>query len=132
MGTSKLKFVIDAGCFNGSCITTMSDGEHNDYGKKETLEELKISENNSRLTAISSDALYKRHRIYEQSRCDSFREITEEEYYDKMDVLPPIRFTNHSFFLGEPYYGCLYQFCFHTQGRYFAGLRSTRTPWNGR
>ena len=128
MENDKLKFVIDSGYFNGCCITSMSDGEHNDYGKKETLEELRIRKNNPHLTAISLDALYKRLWIYEQSLCDSFREITKEEYYHTMNVLPPIRFTNHSFFLGEPYYGRLYLFCFHIRGRYFAGLRSVRTP----
>lgn len=127
MKTDKLKFIIDSRYFNGCCITSMSDGIHNDYGERETLEELKIQENNPYLIAISCDAIYKRSRIYEQSLCAPFHEITEEEYYDKLDVLPPIRMTNHSFFLGEPYHGTLYQFCFHTKGRYFEGLRSVKT-----
>lgn len=127
MKTDQLRFVIDSRYFDGCCVTSMSDGIHNDYGEKETLEELKIREGNPHLTAISTDAIYKRHRIYEQSLCGPFHEITEEEYYDKLDALPPIRMTGHSFFLGEPYYGNLYLFCFHTGGQYFAGLRSART-----
>ena len=34
----------------------------------------------------------------------------------------------NSFFVGEPYYGNMYSFCFTRQGRYFKGLRSVLTP----
>ncbi len=127
MKTDKLKFIIDSRYFSGSCLTSMTDGVHDDYEGRETLEELKIRENNPYLIAVSTDTVYRRNRIYEHSLCAPFREITEEEYYDKMNVLPPIKMTGHSFFLGEPYYGTLHLFCFHVRGRYFAGLRSVMT-----
>ena len=34
----------------------------------------------------------------------------------------------NSFFVGEPYYGNMYSFCFTRQGSYFKGLRSVLTP----
>ena len=40
MKSKDLKFVIDPRCFDGCCVTSMSDGVHNDYGDSETLEEL--------------------------------------------------------------------------------------------
>lgn len=49
MNNDKLKFVVDSRSFDGSCVTTMSDGIHGDY-HHETLEELRDRE---RLTFIS-------------------------------------------------------------------------------
>ena len=40
MNNDKLKFVVDSRSFDGSCVTTMSDGIHGDY-HHETLEELR-------------------------------------------------------------------------------------------
>lgn len=41
----RLKYVIDSRYFDGTCLTSMSDGFRNDYGG-ETIEELRIRENN--------------------------------------------------------------------------------------
>ena len=40
--------------------------------------------------------------------------------------MPPIRYTERFFFVGEPYSGSLYPFCFTLGGRYFKGLYSVR------
>lgn len=127
MKNEQIKFIVDSRSFRGTLITSMYDGIHSDYGG-ETLEELKISENNPFLIAVSDNTINKMIRIYEKSLCGSFSEISEEDYYDSMDVLPPIRLKRNSFFVGEPYYGSLYPFRFTTCGRYFKGLRSVRTP----
>lgn len=127
MKNEQLKFIIDSRFFRGTCITSMYDGIHSDYGG-ETLDELKVRENNPFLIAVSDNTINKMIRIYEKSLCGPFSEITEEDYYDSMDVLPPIRLKRNSFFVGEPYYGSLYPFRFTTCGRYFKGLRSVRTP----
>ena len=50
MNNDKLKFVVDSRSFDGSCVTTMSDGIHGDY-HHETLEELRDREKNPCLTA---------------------------------------------------------------------------------
>lgn len=127
MKNEQLKFIIDSRFFRGTCITSMYDGIHSDYGG-ETLDELKVKENNPFLIAVSDNTINKMIRIYEKSLCGPFSEITKEDYYDSMDVLPPIRLKRNSFFVGEPYYGSLYPFRFTTCGRYFKGLRSVRTP----
>lgn len=128
MERNGLKFVVDSRYFDGCCITSMSDGIHNDYGGHETLEELKERENNPHLTAVSENTIRKMAHIHDRSLCAPFKEITEKEYYDKLDVLPPVRYTKHFFFIGEPYSGDIYPFCFNMDGRYFTGLRSVRTP----
>ncbi|RGN59244.1 MULTISPECIES: hypothetical protein [unclassified Bacteroides] len=127
MRNEQIKYVIDSRFFRGYCLTSLSDGTHSDYGG-ETLEELRISERNPYLISVSGKELDKRLRIYEKSLCGSFREITEETYYDSMNVLPPIRLTGRYFFVGEPYSGNLYPFCFNVGGRYFKGLYSARAP----
>lgn len=123
----RLKYVIDSRYFDGTCLTSMSDGFSNDYGG-ETIEELRIRENNPYLKAITPSELDKMLRIYNQALSEPFKEITEEEYHDLLDVLPPIRMRRNSFFVGEPYYGNMYSFCFTSEGRYFKGLRSVLTP----
>lgn len=128
MERNGLKFVVDSRYFDGCCITYMSDGIHNDYGGHETLEELKERENNPHLIAVSENTIRKMAHIHDRGLCAPFREITEEEYYDKLDALPPVRYTKHFFFIGEPYSGNIYPFCFNMGGRYFTGLRSVRTP----
>lgn len=105
----------------------MSDGFRNDYGG-ETIEELRIRENNPYLKAVTPSDINKKLRLYNQSLSEPFKEITEEDYYDLLDVLPPLRMRQNSFFVGEPYYGNMYSFCFTRQGRYFKGLRSVLTP----
>lgn len=127
MRNKQIKYVIDSRFFRGYCLTSLSDGIHSDYGG-ETLEELRVSERNPYLISVSGKELDKRLRIYEKSLCGSFREITEETYYDSMNVLPPIRLTGRYFFVGEPYSGNLYPFCFNVGGRYFKGLYSARAP----
>ena len=127
MRNEQLKYVIDSRFFRGYCLTSLSDGTHSDYGG-ETLEELRVSERNPYLISVSEKELDKRLRIYERSLCGSFCEITEETYYDSMNVLPPIRLTGRYFFVGEPYSGNLYPFCFNVGGRYFKGLYSARAP----
>ena len=123
----RLKYVIDSRYFDGTCLTSMSDGFRNDYGG-ETIEELRIRENNPYLKAVTPSEMDKKLRLYHQSLSEPFKEISEEDYYDLLDVLPPLRMRQNSFFVGEPYYGNMYSFCFTREGRYFKGLRSIQTP----
>lgn len=123
----RLKYIVDSRCFNGVCLTSMSDGTHSDYGG-ENLEELRTRENNPYLKAVAPSELDKMLRIYHQSLQEPFKEITEEDYYDLLDVLPPLRMRRNSFFVGEPYCGNMYSFCFSREERYFKGLRSVLTP----
>ena len=77
----RLKYVIDSRYFDGTCLTSMSDGFHNDYGG-ETVEELRIRENNPYLKAVTPSDIDKKLRLYHQSLSEPFKEITEEDYYD--------------------------------------------------
>lgn len=129
MRNDKLRFIVDSRCFDGSCVTTMSDGIHDDY-HHETLEELREREKTPYLIAVSENTVCKMMRIHLQSLCAPFREITKERYFDYMDVLPPVRHTRNFFFMGEPYHASIHRFCFRVDGRYFTGLRPITTPRN--
>ena len=126
MKNDNLRFIIDSRCFDGSCVTVMSDGIHSDYGH-ETLEELRERENNP-ASLPCRECICKKMQIHLQSLCAPFCEITEEDYFDYMDTQPPIRTPGISFFMSEPYHAGIHRFCFRTDGRYFTGLRSVNTP----
>lgn len=105
----------------------MSDGLHSD-SSGETLEELRIRKDNPYITALSPRQMEKRMRLYRQALCAPFEEITKKEYLERLNVLPPIRKREDSFFLSEPYYGELAEFCFTRENRFFKGIRSVCTP----
>lgn len=47
-----MKYIIDSRYFDGTCLTSMSDDMHSDYGG-ETLEALREREKNPHLVAVS-------------------------------------------------------------------------------
>ena len=116
MKNARPGFVIDPYRFDGSFLTSMSDGIHCDYTHK-TLEELRAGEYNPRLVTVSRNTADKMFRIYLKSKCLPFKEITESQYYENMDMLPPVRHTRNFFFIGEPCFRDLYTFCLQVEGR---------------
>ena len=120
-----MKYIIDSRYFDGACLTSMSDNLHSDYGG-ETLEELCKREDNTHLIAVSPERVTLLVGRYSRALCKPFREITEERYLDLLDCLPPARMGKGWFFVGEPYYGDLYPFCFRSGGRFFHAERSIR------
>lgn len=120
-----MKYVVDSRYFDGSCLTSMSDGIHSDYGGS-TLEELRECERNSHLVVVPPERISLLMKRYLRSQCKPFEEITEERYYDLLDCLPPARMGNGWFYVGEPYCGDLYPFCFKAGGRFYKGERPVR------
>lgn len=105
----------------------MTDGVRSDHGG-ETLEELRTQENNPYLTVVTSKRIDKMNRLYLQSLCAPFKEITEGEYYDLLHVGRPLRMKQDSFFAGDYNYNSVYIFCFTRESRYFKGMRPAYTP----
>ena len=123
----RLRYVIDSRYYNGTCLTCMTDGVRSDHGG-ETLEELRTQENNPYLTVVTSKRIDKMNRLYLQSLCAPFKEITEGEYYDLLHVGRPLRMKQDSFFAGDYNYNSVYIFCFTRESRYFKGMRPAYTP----
>ena len=128
------KYVIDSRYFSGYCITYMKDGIRSDFGE-ETLEELRIRENNPFLIAVSRSRIEKMLQIYQQGLAGPFKEITENEYYDLMDILPPLRLQTDSFFVGEPYSGSYIPSALHGTtaiSKVCVPLKPKETNWTDR
>lgn len=90
------RYIIDSRYFDGTCLTFMTDGFRSDFGG-ETLEEMRVRENNPYLTSVTRQRIDKMLHLYLQALSAPFSEITKEEYHDLMDVLPPIRLEKDSF-----------------------------------
>lgn len=117
-----MRYVIDSRYFDGSCLSSMCDDTHSDYGR-ETLQELCERERNPFLVAVSPGKILFLMRRYIRMLCTPFREITREDYCNLFECVPPARMGRNWFFVGEAYFGDLYPFCFTSDGRYFKGER---------
>lgn len=120
-----IRYILDPDNFDGTILTTMTDGEHSDYGG-EILYELQLRDNNSNLKAVTRTECNRLLEEYHKSLCKPFEEITEEKYWYWLECVPPRRFNRNSFFVGECYTGTLYQFCFQLGDKYYTALRSIR------
>ena len=98
------------------------------YTDNLNFEEYKRSVNNPDLIVIDQkqldDMIYK----YKRSRMKVFEEITEEEFYDKYECLPPRRIKKKdgafSFFMGGGALELTLQnFYFKYKGKYYYGIR---------
>ena len=120
-----MRYIIDSRYFDGTCLTSMSDDMHSDYGG-ETLEALREREKNPYLVAVPPVRMTLLVKRYTRALCKPFHEITEERYYELLECLPPARMQSDWFFVGEPYYRNLYALCFESDGRYFRAERPIR------
>lgn len=120
------KYVIDPDNFEGVVVTSMRDGVHNDYHKGETLEDIRARDNNPNLIAVSWEDLVPHVKKYHDSLQGEFEEITEEEYYNLLNCLPPARWKGTRFFLCEGYTGSLHKMCFKLGDKCYAALRSIK------
>lgn len=71
------------------------------------------------------DALNAEH---ERFICGQWKEITEEEYDDALNVLPPALWKNGGFFMSERYTGTISSFYQEINGKYYTSLQDMKTP----
>jgi len=65
---------------------------------------------------------------YEAEICGQWQEITEEDYNEMLNVLPPLKWTNGGFFMSEFYTGPITAFYQKLDGRYYTSLQNVRRP----
>ena len=123
-----MKYVIETSRqFDGCIYTSMRDGIHSDYGG-ETIDEIRQSNPGRTFEVIENDKLNELLREYIKTiSSDPFQEITEEQYWDYMECVPPARSGRNWFFLGEAYNYDVHLFCFTDGERYFSGHRRITT-----
>lgn len=115
-----MRYVIDpTQKFDGAVITCMTDDVHCDfYGN--TIEQIRERDHNPNLTTIGPEELNRLHKQFiSELHNGPVEEITEEEYWDGYNCLPPARVLPDMFFIGEPYHSDVFPFCFTAEGRYF-------------
>ena len=124
-----MQYVIDpTQLFDGSVITSMADGVHCSYTGR-TIEQLRKDHDNRCLQVIGEEALRNLYLDYEDRLHNgSVEEIDEETYNYSYECLPPARNMTNMFFVGEPYYGNIFPFCFTAEGRYFRCRKRLNTP----
>ena len=60
---------------------------------------------------------------YLDSLCNQWKEITEEQYENAMNILPPARWQNGGFFVPEALTGDVYDFYQELNGKYYTSLQ---------
>lgn len=65
---------------------------------------------------------------HERSICDQWKEITEEEYENALNILPPLKWCDGGFFMSEFYTGMITSFYQAFNGKYYTSLQSIDTP----
>lgn len=139
-----MAFVIDPTVeFDGTSYSTMTiiDGRRDrvDYTgylyKKDktqdmTLQEYRDYKGNQNLIAISDEEMDVLFQKYEKSLEKPWAEITEAEYWDALECLPPCKWHDlnsrfNSFFISEAYTGSLHRHCIKDRktDKYYSALR---------
>lgn len=136
-------FIVDPTAeFKGHALNTMSCKEgtpqYVDYqDKPTTLEEYKIQKNNPHLIALDWDVFYKDwYEPYLIGLQKDWEEITEERYWEMLEVLPPVRWTQgiiSFFFISEAYtanlHSCIIKDATDKNNpKYYEALRGIDTP----
>ena len=114
-------FVIDKDGYNGTVKTVLYDGKC-PYSHK-TAADFEAEG----FTLLTDDEFAELDRAYEQSLCGDWKEITEEQFEDALNVLPPIKWMNGGFYIGEPTRGSLYGFYQRIGDKYYTSLQSVYT-----
>lgn len=116
------KWVVDPENFDGYAKTYLVNGKCPYYGKTEAeylAEGYKV---------VSDDEYTAMVREYEKSLCGKWQEITEEEFEDMLNVLPPLRWYNGGFYMSERYTGSISGFYQKLNGKFYTSLQDIYSP----
>ena len=116
------KYVVNPGKFNGAIAAILIDGKSPYTGK---TEKDFIAEG---FDVIDESEYEKRNAEYENSLCNQWKEITEDEYENALNVLPPEKWRDGGFFSSEHYTGSITAFYQRFNGKFYTSLQSTYTP----
>ena len=63
------------------------------------------------------------HEKYLNDICNNWEEITEDQFEDALNVLPPMRWRNGGFYMSERYTGDVSDFYQEKDGKYYTSLQ---------
>lgn len=64
----------------------------------------------------------------EDSLCGDWKEETEEQYNDSLNVLPPLKWYDGGFYVSEAYTSNIYSYHQKWNGRFYSSLQRSSTP----
>lgn len=121
MDWTKCEWVIEQDGYKGSAYCLMNGRDpYNGKTKAEYEAEGK--------RVVSMEEFNEEFDKYELSLCGKWKEITEDEYEDMLDVLPPLYWKNGGFFMEEAYTGRVHGFYQKWLGKYYTSLQRITTP----
>ena len=128
------KYVIEKDNFQGFIVTALNKEGKSHY-TGETIEELQ-QEYESELIAVNDEELDLIIKEYENSLQKDWKEISEEDYFDAFECLPPMNWRTiisgvNVFCISEGYYGSLHSHYLKLSNKegvkYYSALRSRYT-----
>lgn len=114
---NNILYVLPKEKFTGYCKTVLENNK-NIYGN-ETLSY--YIENGYKV--VTREEMNTLLDNYLKSLCDHWKEITEEKYFYALEVLPPKKYFNGGFFVGECYTYNLYNFYQKYNNKYYTCLQ---------
>lgn len=131
------KYVIEKDNFKGFVITSLNNEGRSHYTDK-TIKEMQ-QEYESELITITDEELNLVIKEYENSLQNDWQEISEEDYYDMLECLPPMNWRTitpgvNVFCISEGYYGSLHSHYLKLSNKegvkYYSALRCIYTTTN--
>lgn len=138
---NRLYIIDQSQPFTGSVINSMTclkqfgEPKFVDYMETETtFEDYKKQKGNENLKVITDDELDLLLNEHRKNLCESWTEITEKQYYDMLECVPPLRWRDidkgiNVFAVGECFTMDLYTHCIHdrVKNKYYSALRPIRS-----
>lgn len=116
-------WIVDTAHFDGYAKIWLPDGDAWLYTGK-TAEQF-AAEGYDVLNDEQFDELLER---YHNGLCGRWKEVTEEEYNEQLNVLPPIGWNGSGFWMSEYTYGDVTAYYQRLDGRYYTSLQRMSTP----
>ena len=119
-GGQMVEFVLPKGEFPGYAKSVLYDGLNTLTG------ETKEQEIENGYTVVSEKTYYAMVEAFQKDACGHWKEITEEEYNDALDILPPLKWYNGGFYMMEAYMGTIHGFYQKYLGKFYTCLEDIR------
>lgn len=116
-------WIVNAAHFDGYAKTSFAEGGACPYTGK-TAEQF-AAEGYDVLNDEQFDELLER---YQNGLCGRWKEVTEEEFNEQLNVLPPIGWNGSGFWMSEFTYGDVTAYYQRFGGRYYTSLQRSTTP----
>lgn len=115
-------WIVNAAHFDGYAKTSFAEGGACPYTGK-TAEQF-AAEGYDVLNDEQFDELLER---YQNGLCGRWKEVTEEEFNEQLNVLPPIGWNGSGFWMSEYTYGDVTAYYQRFGGRYYTSLQRINT-----